>query len=104
MADKKTKREEGVLTKDKPKIKRPPLYKVLLHNDDYTPQEFVVIILQKIFRLNEVDATKIMLHVHHSGVGIAGTYTYEIAETKMNQTLETSRRYEFPLQCSMEPA
>jgi ATP-dependent Clp protease adaptor protein ClpS len=97
-----TRREGGVATKEKPKTKRPKRYKVLLHNDDYTPMEFVVAILQQLFRLNEVDATRVMLHVHHHGVGIAGVFTHEIAETKVQQTLAAARRHEFPLQCSME--
>ena len=104
MSDDKTgtRREGGVATKEKPKTKRPKRYKVLLHNDDYTPMEFVVAILQQLFRLNEVDSTRVMLHVHHNGVGIAGVFTHEIAETKVQQTLAAARRHEFPLQCSME--
>ncbi len=98
-----TRREGGVATKEKPKTKRPKRYKVLLHNDDYTPMEFVVAILQQLFRLNEVDATRVMLHVHHKGVGVAGVFTHEIAETKVQQTLAAAQRHEFPLQCSMEP-
>ncbi len=97
-----TRRKGGVATKEKPKTKRPKRYKVLLHNDDYTPMEFVVAILQQLFRLNEVDATRVMLHVHHHGVGIAGVFTHEIAETKVQQVLAAAQRHEFPLQCSME--
>ena len=91
----------SVLEKE-PEVKEPPLYQVILLNDDYTPMEFVVAILQQLFRLNEVDATRVMLHVHHHGVGIAGVFTHEIAETKVQQTLAAARRHEYPLQCSME--
>jgi ATP-dependent Clp protease adaptor protein ClpS len=102
MSDQETRREGGVATKEKPKTKRPKRYKVLLHNDDYTPMEFVVAILQQLFRLNEVDATRVMLHVHHQGVGVAGVFTHEIAETKVQRVLAAARRHEYPLQCSME--
>jgi ATP-dependent Clp protease adaptor protein ClpS len=104
MSDEKTgtRREGGVATKEKPKTERPKRYKVLLHNDDYTPMEFVVAILQQLFRLGEVDATRVMLHIHHQGVGIAGVFTYEIAETKVQQVLAAAKRHEFPLQCSTE--
>jgi len=104
MVPKKDPREDGqVLTRKKPKTKKPRLYRVLLHNDDYTPMEFVVAVLQQIFRLGEVDATKVMLHVHNTGIGVAGVFTYEIAETRVEQVLGAARRHEFPLQCSMEP-
>ena len=79
------------------------MYRVLLHNDDYTPMEFVVAILQQVFHLGEVDATRIMLEVHTTGVGMAGAYPYAIAETKMNEVLAAARHSECPLQCSMEP-
>ena len=97
------KQDGQVLTRKKSKTKKPRMYKVLLHNDDYTPMEFVVAVLTHIFRLGEVDATRIMLHVHNSGVGIAGVFTHEIAETKMQQVLANARRQEYPLQCSIEP-
>jgi ATP-dependent Clp protease adaptor protein ClpS len=104
MAGKTDPREEGqVLTKKKPKLQQPRLYKVLLHNDDYTPMEFVVAVLQQIFHLDEVDATKIMLHVHNNGVGVAGVFTYEIAETKVQTVMAAAQTHEYPLQCSMEP-
>lgn len=96
-------RQEGLAVKERPKTKRPPLYKVLLHNDDYTTKEFVVMVLQSIFHLGEVDANQVMLHVHNNGVGVAGVYPYEIAETKIAKTLQLARRYEYPLQLSMEP-
>jgi len=97
------KRQEGVEVKERAKTKRPPLYKVLLHNDDYTTKEFVVMVLQAVFHKSEVDANRIMLHVHENGVGVAGVYPYEVAETKIAKTLALARRYEYPLQLSMEP-
>lgn len=104
MAGTREPREEGqVITRKKARTKAPRLYKVLLHNDDYTPMDFVVAVLLQVFHLGEVDATRIMLHVHNSGVGIAGVYTHEIAETKMQQVLAAARRHEYPLQCSIEP-
>ena len=87
----------------KPQLKKPPLFRVVLLNDDYTPMEFVVAVLQQIFRLGEVDATRVMLHVHNTGIGVAGVFTYEIAETRVEQVLGAARRHEFPLQCTLEP-
>ena len=84
------------------KLKTPALYKVLLHNDDYTPMEFVVDVLQHIFQKNREEATKIMLHVHQKGVGVCGVYTYEIAETKVTQTVDYARKNQHPLQCTLE--
>lgn len=92
----------GVVTKTAPKTKRPSLYKVLLLNDDYTPQEFVVWLLQAVFNKGAEDAVRIMLHVHQTGVGVCGVYTYEVAETKVAQVMELSRRHQHPLQCTME--
>ncbi|GIW41326.1 MAG: ATP-dependent Clp protease adapter protein ClpS [Candidatus Binatia bacterium] len=86
------------------RLKRPRMYKVLLHNDDYTTMEFVVWILKTVFHHREEDAVRIMLHVHHHGVGVAGTYTYEIAETRVAQVHALARQHEFPLRCSMEEA
>jgi len=97
------KRQESVAVKERARTKQPPLYKVLLHNDDYTTKEFVVMVLQAIFHLSEVDANRIMMHVHDNGIGVAGVYPYEIAETKIAKTLQMARRYEYPLQLSMEP-
>ncbi len=97
------KRQENVAVKERSKTKRPPLYKVLLHNDDYTTKEFVVMVLQAVFHLSEVDANRIMMHVHENGIGVAGVYPFEIAETKIAKTLQLARRYEYPLQLSMEP-
>jgi len=92
----------AILVKSKPKTKKPSLYKVLLLNDDYTPMEFVVHVLEKFFGKNREDATLIMMHVHRRGVGICGVYTYEVAETKVNQVIEFARRHEHPLQCTLE--
>ena len=92
----------SVVTKTKPKTKKPSLYKVLLLNDDYTPMEFVVLILQRFFGKGHEDATRIMLHVHQKGVGICGVYTYEVAETKVTMVMDFSRQHGHPLQCTME--
>ncbi len=92
----------GVVTDTKPKTKKPSLYKVLLLNDDYTPMEFVVYILERFFNKTRDDATRIMLHVHQKGVGVCGVYTYEVAETKVAQVMNFSRQNEHPLQCTME--
>ena len=94
--------QTGVVTKTTPKTKKPPLYKVLLLNDDFTPMEFVVQILERFFRKNRQEATAIMLHVHRRGVGICGVFTYEVAETKVNQVVDFARKSEHPLQCTME--
>src|SRR5271169_4319375 len=92
----------GVVTKTRPKTKKPSLYKVLLLNDDYTPMEFVVHILEKIFGKSREEAVDVMLHVHRHGVGICGIFTFEVAETKVAQVIEFSRRHQHPLQCTME--
>jgi ATP-dependent Clp protease adaptor protein ClpS len=92
----------GVSAQVRPKTKRPSLYKVLLLNDDYTPMDFVVHVLEKIFGKNCDEAVEIMLHVHHRGVGVCGVYTFEVAETNVAQVIELSRRHEHPLQCTME--
>jgi ATP-dependent Clp protease adaptor protein ClpS len=84
------------------KAKRPELYRVLLLNDDYTPMEFVVHVIMRFFNRTEEDATRIMLHVHHHGVGECGIYTYEIAETKVTQVMSFARDHQHPLQCVME--
>lgn len=96
---------EGILVREaKPKLKKPDLYKVMLLNDDYTPMEFVVVILEKFFCKNREEATRIMLHVHQRGVGVCGVYTREIAETKVRQVVECAHDNKHPLQCTMEPA
>jgi len=92
----------SVITKVKPRTKRPSLYRVLILNDDYTPMEFVVHVLEKFFQKNAEAATKIMLHVHHHGIGECGVFTYEIAETKVTQVMDFARKHQHPLQCVME--
>jgi ATP-dependent Clp protease adaptor protein ClpS len=92
----------GVVTKTRPKTKRPSLYKVLLLNDDYTPMEFVIYVLERFFNKQREEATRIMLHVHQKGVGVCGVYTYEVAETKVTQVMNFSRQHQHPLQCTME--
>jgi len=90
------------LQEAKPKLKRPPLYKVMLLNDDYTPMEFVVQVLIHVFHKNEEEAMAIMLNVHRAGVGICGTYPYEVAETKVNAVDALAQENGFPLKCTME--
>lgn len=97
-------REGLVSTKERKQTKEPPLYKVLLHNDDYTSMEFVVSILENVFRKSHARATQIMLNVHHEGVGVAGIYSREISETKISVVHDLARRNNFPLRCSMEAA
>ena len=92
----------AVITRTKPKVKRPNLYRVLLLNDDYTPMEFVVLVLERFFRKSRSEATQIMLHVHQNGVGECGVYTYEVAETKVTQVMDFARQNQHPLQCVME--
>jgi len=92
----------AVITKTKPQTKRPNLYRVLLLNDDYTPMEFVVHVLERFFNKDRESATRIMLHVHHHGIGECGVYTYEVAETKVTQVMDFARKHQHPLQCVME--
>ena len=92
----------NTIVKARPKTKKPSMYRVLLLNDDYTPMEFVVHVLERFFGKNREAATEIMLHVHHRGVGVCGVFTYEVAETKVAQTIEFARRHQHPLQCTME--
>jgi len=94
--------DSGVAIKARPKTKKPSMYKVLMLNDDYTPMEFVVHVLQRFFALGNEEATRIMLHVHQRGVGMCGVYTYEVAETKANQVMELARQHQHPLQCTIE--
>jgi ATP-dependent Clp protease adaptor protein ClpS len=91
-------------TKTKKKLKQPPLYKVLFHNDDYTPMEFVVLVLMQVFGRSEVDATQIMLHVHNSGIGVAGLYPFSVAETKVSEVMAAAEKAQYPLLVTMEPA
>ena len=92
----------GTVVKTRPKTKKPSMYRVLLLNDDYTPMEFVVHVLERFFNKSREAATEIMLHVHHRGVGVCGVYTCEVAETKVTQTIDFARRHQHPLQCTME--
>jgi len=94
--------QTGTITKTKPKTKRPNLYRVLLLNDDYTPMEFVILVLQDVFNKSREDAMQIMLHVHQKGVGECGIYPYEVAETKVTRVMDTARKNQHPLQCVME--
>lgn len=91
-----------VVTRTRTVAKRPNLYRVLLLNDDYTPMEFVVHVVERFFQKNREEATRIMLHVHHHGVGECGVYTYEVAETKVTQVMDFARKHQHPLQCVME--
>jgi len=95
-------REGGTQLKERPKLKRPPMFKVLMHNDEYTTREFVVLILRDIFRKTDSDAVQIMMHVHNNGIGIAGVYTHEVAEAKVDKTMNLARKFEFPLQLTIE--
>ena len=94
----------GVVVKARPKTRKPAMYKVLMLNDDYTPMEFVVHVLERFFQKNREEATRIMLHVHRRGVGVCGVYTYEVAETKVTQVNEFSRAHQHPLLCTLEKA
>ena len=98
-------RESGVAVREREetRVKRPRMYRVLLHNDDYTPMDFVVRLLRDVFHRGESDATRIMLHVHNNGVGVAGVYTHEVAETKVAQVHLLARKNDHPLMASLEP-
>jgi ATP-dependent Clp protease adaptor protein ClpS len=95
-------RGTAVITRTKPKTKKPSLYRVLILNDDYTPMEFVVHVLERFFQKDREAATRIMLHVHNHGVGECGVYTFEVAETKVSQVMDFARQHQHPLQCVME--
>ena len=109
MADKDRRDDDGgednntaVITRTKPAVKKPSLYRVLLLNDDFTPMEFVVEVLARFFNMNIEQATQVMLHVHQNGVGECGVFTYEVAETKVTQVMDFARQNQHPLQCVME--
>lgn len=102
MPENKNHKEGSVLTEEIIEVKEPKLYKVLMHNDDYTSMEFVIAVLETVFHKSANDATKIMLNVHNEGVGVAGIYTREICETKISVVHELAKKNEFPLRCSME--
>ena len=100
-----SKHDHGIaLEEARPEVKPPPMYKVVLLNDDFTPMEFVVDVIQTFFSLGHDQATQIMLHVHTKGKGVCGIFTYEIAETKVAQVNDYARRNEHPLKCALEPA
>jgi ATP-dependent Clp protease adaptor protein ClpS len=92
----------GVVIKARPKTRKPSMYKVLMLNDDYTPMEFVVHVLERFFNKSREEATRIMLHVHRRGVGVCGVFTYEVAETKVTQVMDLARQHQHPLQCTIE--
>jgi ATP-dependent Clp protease adaptor protein ClpS len=102
MPDYEREHDEGILTESEQELKKPSLYKVLLHNDDYTTMDFVVEVLQTVFHHTDQDAFRIMLLVHQQGVGVAGVFTYEIAETKVAKVMQMAQEHEFPLLCTME--
>jgi ATP-dependent Clp protease adaptor protein ClpS len=91
-----------VLEAEKAKVKPPPLYKVMLLNDDYTPMDFVVVVLQTVFAMTREKATQVMLQVHREGMGVCGTYTREVAAAKVEQVVNIARKHQHPLQCTME--
>ena len=99
-----TRYDEAPVAEAEEKVEEPPLFKVLLHNDDYTTMEFVVMVLESIFNMSEDLAVQVMLNVHVRGVGVAGIYTFEVAEMKVNKTIAMARENEFPLLCTMEKA
>jgi ATP-dependent Clp protease adaptor protein ClpS len=99
-----TEDDSAIATENEQKVERPKLYSVLLHNDDYTTMEFVTMVLTQVFHLSEDEAVRIMLHVHHKGHGVAGTYSFEVAETRADKTMQMAREHEFPLRCTVEPA
>jgi ATP-dependent Clp protease adaptor protein ClpS len=92
----------GLSLKTRPKTKKPPMYKVMLLNDDYTPMEFVILVLERFFGIGNSQATEIMLTVHKKGLAVVGTFNYEVAETKVSQVMDLARRQQHPLQCKME--
>jgi ATP-dependent Clp protease adaptor protein ClpS len=110
MSDKETDRPPGresdtnigVVERTKPKTRKPSMYKVIMLNDDYTPMEFVILVLERFFNKSHEEATNIMLHVHQKGVGICGVFTYEVAETKVTQVMDLAQQQEHPLQCTLE--
>jgi ATP-dependent Clp protease adaptor protein ClpS len=103
MAERDKERQGEVLEKTRQKTDKPKLYKVILHNDDYTTMEFVVIVLETIFNKSPAEAYRVMMHVHTRGAGVAGVYSYEVAETKIAMTHERAKDAGHPLRCSMEP-
>jgi ATP-dependent Clp protease adaptor protein ClpS len=103
MSNKPVRDDDLTVEEAKPKLQRPRMYRVVLLNDDFTPMEFVVVVLEKFFQKRREDAVRIMLHVHHKGMGVCGVYAREIAETKVRQVMDYAREHQHPLQCTMEP-
>ena len=105
MSEEDKNREGGLAVETaKPKLAKPPLWKVVLLNDDYTPMEFVVLVLKRYFRMDLEQATRVMLQVHQKGVGVCGIFPFEVAETKVNQVMDFARENQHPLQCTLEKA
>lgn len=102
MATRRRREDQGDV-KTRERVDKPKMYKVLIHNDDYTTMEFVVHVLRNVFRHSQASATRVMLHIHRTGIGVAGTYTREVAETRVVQVLDLAREEGHPLQCTMEP-
>ncbi len=100
--DDQTDGESGIATKTRPKTQRPPMYKVMILNDDYTPMEFVVHVLERFFGLSHSQAFEVMLTVHKKGLAVVGVFSFEVAETKVAQVMDFARRHQHPLQCTME--
>ena len=96
--------QQDLAVKPHTRPQRPPMYKVLMLNDDYTPMEFVVIVLKRFFKMDMEEATRVMLHVHQKGVGVCGIFPYEVAETKVHQVMDFARQNQHPLQCTLEKA
>jgi ATP-dependent Clp protease adaptor protein ClpS len=103
MSTKPVREDDLAVEETKPKLQRPRMYRVILLNDDFTPMEFVVLVLEKFFKKGREDAVRIMLHVHHKGMGVCGVYVREIAESKVRQVMDYAREHQHPLQCTMEP-
>ena len=107
MTDKNTDNDKGqsqVILETRPRTKKPSMYKVIMLNDDYTPMEFVILVLERFFNKTSEEATQIMMHVHQKGVGVCGVFTYEVAETKVQQVMDLARQHQHPLQCTLEKA
>ena len=107
MTEKNTDNDKGqsqVILETRPRTKKPSMYKVIMLNDDYTPMEFVVIVLKRFFKMDMEEATRVMLHVHQKGVGVCGIFPYEVAETKVHQVMDFARQNQHPLQCTLEKA
>ena len=103
MSDKQLQYNDGLVVQEtRPKVKRPPLYKVILLNDDFTPMEFVIVVLERFFHKNHEEATRIMMHVHQKGIGICGVFTREVGETKVRLVMAFAAQNRHPLQCTME--